>query len=88
MIITPDITADTCDGATGWARGSQMWNGMAPALVANPMKAKSMIPSRVSQGIEGAAACQAWKSRLPPEFEARIANEIRIAAVATCVTAR
>ena len=32
LIITPDMTAETCDGATGWARGSQTWNGIAPGL--------------------------------------------------------
>src|SRR5438034_8492389 len=34
--MTPDITADTCDGAAGCASGSQTWNGMKPAFDPKP----------------------------------------------------
>ena len=41
LIITPDIRADTCDGATGWASGNQMCIGTKPALVPNPIRAST-----------------------------------------------
>ncbi len=39
LIITPLITADTCEGAAGWASGSQTCIGMKPALVPKPITA-------------------------------------------------
>ena len=41
LIITPLISADTCAGAIGWARGSHAWRGITPAFVPNPMIAAS-----------------------------------------------
>ncbi len=38
--MTPDISAETCEGAAGCAPGSQMWNGMMPAFAPKPMSAK------------------------------------------------
>src|ERR1035437_8907041 len=88
LIITPDMTAETWDGATGWARGSQTWNGMAPAFVAKPTQTRTRAMLRVASDRPGAAACQAAKSSCPPAAPARIANATRIAAVATWVRAR
>jgi hypothetical protein len=39
LIIIPDISADTCDGAAGCASGSQMCMGISPALVPKPTSA-------------------------------------------------
>src|ERR1039458_10424935 len=41
--MTPDISADTGLGAMGWARGSQRWRGIRPALVPNPTNANKKI---------------------------------------------
>src|SRR3990170_5967161 len=38
--MIPLIRADTLDGATGWASGSQTCKGTTPALAAKPKKAK------------------------------------------------
>ena len=40
LIITPHITAETCEGAAGWASGSQTCSGMKPALVPKPTRAR------------------------------------------------
>src|ERR1035437_8794363 len=88
LIMIPDMTADTWDGATGWARGSQTWNGMAPAFVAKPMQTRTRAAFRTASEKWGAAACQAAKSSVPPAEPARIAKPTRIAAVATWVRAR
>ena len=40
LIITPLITAETCEGAAGWASGSQTCMGMKPALVPKPTRAR------------------------------------------------
>ncbi len=40
LITTPLSSADTGEGATGWASGSQMWSGTRPALEPNPIKAR------------------------------------------------
>jgi hypothetical protein len=34
------MRAEILDGAAGWASGSQMWNGMMPALTPNPIVAQ------------------------------------------------
>ena len=41
LMITPDITPETCAGATGCACGSQVWNGTNPALTANPERIRT-----------------------------------------------
>ncbi len=43
MSITPDSTAETCDGAAAWAPGSQKCTGTTPALIPNPTSASSRI---------------------------------------------
>ena len=40
LSITPLMSAETLDGATGCASGSQTWSGITPALAANPKKAR------------------------------------------------
>jgi len=40
LSITPLISAETFDGATGCASGSQTWRGTTPAFAANPKNAK------------------------------------------------
>ncbi len=39
LIMTPLISADTWEGAAGWASGSQMCSGTSPALVPKPTRA-------------------------------------------------
>ena len=46
LIITPDMSAETCEGATGWARGSQTWSGIAPAFVPKPISKRTNTTSR------------------------------------------
>ena len=43
LIITPDMRAETCDGAAGCALGSQMCRGIIPALMPNPISAGRKI---------------------------------------------
>jgi hypothetical protein len=88
LIMTPDITAETWDGATGCARGNQMWSGNAPAFVAKPTSKSTSATSRATGAMLGAATCQAAKSSPPPALDASNAKPIRIAAVATCVIAK
>ena len=38
LIITPDISAETCDGAAGWASGSQTCSGKRPAFMPKPAR--------------------------------------------------
>ena len=37
--ITPDMTAEMCEGAAGWAWGSQTWKGNTPAFEPKPINA-------------------------------------------------
>ncbi len=39
--MTPDSTAETCEGAAAWAPGSQKCSGTAPALRPNPSSAST-----------------------------------------------
>ena len=87
MIITPDISADTCEGATGWARGSQTWSGIAPAFVPKPTTTRMKTRSRAIGGSPAAAAPKPPKPDDPAE-DARIAKATTMAAVARCVMAR
>ena len=43
LSITPDMSAEMWLGATGWARGSQTWKGITPALVPQPTIASRKI---------------------------------------------
>ena len=38
LIITPDISAETCDGAAGCASGSQTCIGKSPAFMPKPAR--------------------------------------------------
>jgi hypothetical protein len=38
--ITPLMSAETFEGATGCASGSQTWSGITPAFAAKPKKAR------------------------------------------------
>jgi len=87
LIITPDISAETCDGATGWARGSQTCRGIAPALVPKPTSTRTNTTSRAAGDRFAAAAANDEKPDEPPA-PARIANATTMAAVARWVIAR
>src|SRR5260221_520084 len=58
LITTPDITADTWDGAEACALGSQMWKGIAPALMPQATMAsqKRAWPSVVLALLAGSCA--------------------------------
>ena len=43
LIMTPDISAETWDGAAGCALGSQTCSGMMPALTPKPISAEIKI---------------------------------------------
>src|ERR1700674_5385413 len=49
--MTPDMRADTGLGAMGWARGSQTWRGIIPALVPNPKNANKKTIVRILGGM-------------------------------------
>jgi len=85
--MTPDMSADTCDGATGCAFGSQTWSGMAPALVPNQTSSRTKTTSHTGAGSRGAAAPKA-PNDVDPASAPRMANATMRAAVATCVIAR
>ncbi len=62
LSITPLMSAETFEGATGCASGSQTWSGITPALAANPKNAsrKAAVAQprgefRLPHGIEGIA---------------------------------
>src|SRR4051794_33514170 len=87
LIMTPDMTAETGEGATGWARGSHTWSGTIPAFVPKPTTNKRNSASRVGPPSLAAAAGKSWNASEPAD-EARIAKAIAIAAVARWVSAR
>ena len=49
------MTAETGDGASGWAYGSQMWNGKIPAFVPNPSRANPNVAERIAGSEMGTA---------------------------------
>src|SRR4026207_2135652 len=65
LIITPDISAETCEGATGCARGSQTCNGIIPALVPNPTRPSKKMIDAAAGSIDGACAAQSAKRSEP-----------------------
>jgi hypothetical protein len=50
LIITPDMSAETFDGAAGCASGSQMCRGMMPALMPKPTVAQRKTSDCVVAG--------------------------------------
>jgi len=81
LIMTPDITADTCEGAAGWASGSHTWKGMNPALVPNPTTA------RMKSSPPPEAAPKRSKSSEPVPRPSRM-NNTSSHAVPRCVATR
>ena len=89
LIITPDMSAETWMGATGWARGSQTWSGIRPALVPNPTSEQDedagRAPSAAALRRRPAERGEVERAR---RRAASIANATRMAAVARWVMAR
>ncbi len=50
--MTPDSTAETCEGAAAWAPGSQKCSGTAPALRPNPSSASTSATVCAVPGID------------------------------------
>ena len=50
LSITPESTADTCEGAAACAPGSQKWSGTAPALSPKPTSARPSATVRAAPG--------------------------------------
>src|SRR2546428_11050532 len=53
--ITPESRAETWLGATGWAAGSQAWDGARPILVPKPANASTSRAAGTAGGQEVAA---------------------------------
>ena len=86
LIITPESTAETCEGADECAPGSQEWSGIMPALIPKPRSPSG----RTSRHHSGRARRDAWRlgnvrsgDWLP--HRANIATSARVAA---CVATR
>src|SRR6266542_5099884 len=84
-MTTPDMSAETCDGAAACAPGSQMWNGIAPALRphATIKSQKTARPSAVP-----AAPDERSANRHVPVMECRRVTTAKRASVATWLAAR
>ena len=82
LIITPLITADTCEGAAGWASGSQTCIGMKPAFVPKPITA-----SRNSTPL-GAGAAESRSKSSDPAFWPNSRNIANEKAVPRCMATR
>ncbi len=63
LTITPDISAEACEGAAGCARGSHEWMGIMPALAPKPKSASRKMIDASHAG--GFAVRKVAKSRLP-----------------------
>jgi len=63
LIMIPDMMPDTCDGAAGCARGSQVCRGTKPALMPNPAKNRRKIPGAGNAGSWNTAAN--WRKSIP-----------------------
>src|SRR5258708_24238590 len=63
--ITADMSAETTDAATGWARGSHTWNGTMPALVPKPTSPSTKTSDAVPGSSVEAAAVQSVKANEP-----------------------
>ena len=64
LIITPDIRADRCAGATGCARGSHECSGTSPALVPKPTRAATAtsvcVPVPAAASAAGSPIAPCW----------------------------
>ena len=85
LIITPDMSAETWDGAAGCASGSQTWNGTSPALVPKPTTASTN--SRPATAGDAWPSCISSNSSDPPARPMRRNSAIRNA-VPRCVATR
>ena len=86
LIITPEKTADTCDGAAACASGSQKCSGTTPALRPNAKSAR-VSTAAPCPGRTGAAAASASKVR-SCACAPQTANRAKRASVAAWVTIR
>ncbi len=84
--MTPDMTAETGDGASGWAYGSQMWNGKIPAFVPNPSRANPNVAERIAGSETGTAANPLKENE--PVVCTRNRNARRMPPVPMCVAIR
>ena len=77
--MAPDMSAETGEGASGWARGSQTCSGTAPAFDPKPARARTNARDRTAGGIPPAWAAIAAKD-WPPACAPIRTNASRIAA--------
>ena len=84
LIMTPDMSAEILDGAAGCASGSQIWNGMMPALTPNPIVAQRKTIDWTAVGRRDPGSLNAPKLN-EPVWEKRITNMTTRRAVPRCV---
>ena len=85
LIITPDISADTCDGATGWARGQPDVERDRPGLRAEADEQEHEDDDRARSGTGRRPPGRTSAEAVVPAADARIAKATTSAAVARWV---
>ena len=83
LMTTPDISAETCDGAAACAGGSQKCNGTRPALTPKPTSASARTALRAAPAAR--VPCGERGKLQSPVSRASVANIAKSASVAVCV---